>query len=65
MNTIDAVSPGGGSATHRWLKVVVAAHVLSAAVTTLQRLMVGAQFNNFLIFRASFFHLLRERSFCS
>ncbi len=55
---INAVHPDRGVATHRWLRVVIAAHVLSAAVTTLQRLVVGAQINNFLIFRASFFHVL-------
>ncbi len=58
MITINTVNPERRVATNPWLRVVVAAHVLSAAVTTLQRLVVGAQFNNFLIFRGSFFHLL-------
>ena len=61
VTTIKAVNPDKGVATIPWLRVVVAAHVVSAAVTTLQRLVVGAQINNFLIFRGSFFHLLRDQ----
>ncbi len=38
--------------------LVVALHVVSAIVTTAERLYVGARFNNFLIFRGSYFHLV-------
>lgn len=43
----------------RWLTVAILLHVIIAAVATIQRLVVGSQINNFLIFRSSFFHLLR------
>ncbi|MCC6244346.1 MAG: DUF2029 domain-containing protein [Gemmatimonadaceae bacterium] len=48
----------GDPAGLRMLKLAVGVHVLIAALATIQRLVVGSQINNFLIFRGSFFHLL-------
>lgn len=42
----------------RLLRIVFGLHVVVAAIATAQRLVVGSQINNFLIFRSSFFHLL-------
>ncbi len=51
--------PGGRVSASRLLTTAVVLHVLVAVVATVQRLVVGSQINNFLIFRSSYFHLLR------
>jgi len=42
----------------RLLRIALGLHFVVAAIATAQRLIVGSQINNFLIFRSSFFHLL-------
>ena len=54
-----ASDDGADPAALRLLKLAVGLHVVIAAIATIQRLLVGSQINNFLIFRGSFFHLLR------
>ena len=53
------MNPGVTVRWPRWLTAMVLLHVLAAAGSTVQRLLAGSQINNFLIFRSSFFHLLK------
>jgi hypothetical protein len=57
--SVNATSVNDDRRAVRWLMAAVALHVVCALAATLQRLAAGSQINNFLIFRSSFFHLLR------
>jgi|GEM_PF-303715 len=56
---IDLASRAPAHTSRRFLWVAVSLHVIGAMAATMQRLASGSQINNFLIFRGSFFHLLR------
>jgi len=54
-----ALSPAPSPAQRRWLWLMIGIHLLVPTLATVQRLARDGKINNFLIFRSSYYHLMR------
>ena len=55
----SALSPAPSPAQRRWLWLMIGIHLLVPTLATVQRLARDGKINNFLIFRSSYYHLMR------